>query len=228
MTTEIQTTVIKFSNILRNEDLPLLRGAVISSLVQDNILFHNHDGALLRYSYPLIQYKIIGKNPAIYCIGEGNDAIIGYMSNFSSDIILGDRHVRLCLESVRKENWPIGISDSQARYRIKRWLPLNQKNYRIYTNTESAADKCRMLEKILIGNILSMGKGIGISFKEKIYCTISDITERYTVTYKGVRLMAFDIDFVSNAVLPPYIGMGKGVSIGYGCVCPFGSDLCDR
>ena len=57
---------IKFSNHISKEEIPLFRGAVISTLEQNNILFHNHnDDNSLRYSYPLIQYKRIGGCAAI-------------------------------------------------------------------------------------------------------------------------------------------------------------------
>jgi hypothetical protein len=34
--------------------------------------------------------------------------------------------------------------------------------------------------------------------------------------YKGIKVMGFSIDFEANLTLPSGIGLGKGVSMGYG------------
>lgn len=69
---------------------------------------------------------------------------------------------------------------------------------------------------MVIGNILSFAKGMGIYFKDRITCKILEIEEPYWVIYKGVRMMAFNICFKSNLSLPDNIGLGKGVSLGNG------------
>ena len=69
--TKIKTLTIQFDTPLRRSEIPLFRGAIIAAIPSSNILFHNHDGTSLRYSYPLIQYKRIGGRAAITCIGKG-------------------------------------------------------------------------------------------------------------------------------------------------------------
>ena len=32
-------------------------------------------------------------------------------------------------------------------------------------------------------------------------------------------MMAFDIEFMSNVTVPDFIGLGKGVSLGFGTIC---------
>ncbi|MFW5721489.1 MAG: CRISPR-associated endonuclease Cas6 [Bacteroidota bacterium] len=38
------------------------------------------------------------------------------------------------------------------------------------------------------------------------------------ITYKDVKHQTFDVSFKTNIFLPEYIGLGKGVSIGFGTV----------
>jgi hypothetical protein len=45
---------------------------------------------------------------------------------------------------------------------------------------------------------------------------IQDILNERVVRYKGVELTSFDLTFNVNFFLPDYIGLGKGVSIGFG------------
>lgn len=54
----IRTLTIQFDTKLHPKEVTLFRGAVIASLKEKNILFHNHEeSGSQRYSYPLIQYK---------------------------------------------------------------------------------------------------------------------------------------------------------------------------
>ena len=48
--------VVTFANDLPAHDLSLFRGAVINTVGQEHVLFHNHQGDKLRYSYPLVLY----------------------------------------------------------------------------------------------------------------------------------------------------------------------------
>ena len=124
---------IKFSNHISKEEIPLFRGAVISTLEQNNILFHNHnDDNSLRYSYPLIQYKRIGGCAAIVCIGEGTEAINDYFHNFKVKIMLGARSISLEVQNVRPHRALIQIWNDTISYKITSWLPFNQENYQVY------------------------------------------------------------------------------------------------
>ena len=102
------------------------------------------------------------------------------------------------------------------RYRLLNWLPLNSSNYAQYQNSESLVERIQILERVLIGNILSFLKGIGIHLEEQIIVHVTNITGQCAVSYKKVKLRAFDIEFKTNIQLPQYIGIGKNASIGCG------------
>ena len=57
-------------------------------------------------------------------------------------------------------------------YSIKGWLPLDSENYRAYVWADGLAEQMEMLERILIGNILSLAKGIGVLFETLVRCHI--------------------------------------------------------
>ena len=59
-------------------------------------------------------------------------------------------------------------------------------------------------------------KGVDIYLEEQLAVHVTDITGQRAVTYKKVKLMAFDIEFKANIQLPQYIGIGKNASIGCG------------
>ena len=77
-----------------------------------------------------------------------------------------------------------------------------------------------MLERILIGNILSLAKGIGVFFETPVRCRILQLENEKSFGYKNVELLSFSVKFRTNVSLPAYVGLGKSVSINNGVVTP--------
>ena len=209
--------ILRFNNKIKFSEIPLLRGGVNEALKEkSDILFHNHDGNGLRYSYPLIQYKIIKQQASLVCIKDGTEAIGLLLSHGLLNCRIGTRTECLEIESINANQHLIQTWDSSFSYYLRKWLPLNQENFATYQKIEGVIEKCQFLERILTGNILSMGKGLGIRFEQEITCKITELIDNKLMRYKNVKMMAFDIEFKSNVSLPDYIGLGKGASTGFG------------
>ena len=191
-----------------------LRG-YIGNKFQENIILHNHKEKELIYSYPLVQYKIIDNNIIIFALEEG----ITEIKNISTDLEelqLKKRYI-ITEKILYEKNFEMEESDELYQYKfITPWLALNQKNYKKYKETTNQKERKILLNKILIGNILSMCKSFGIMVNKKLivksYLNIQD------VEYKSVILKGFTGEFQTNFKLPDYIGLGKGVSHGYGTI----------
>lgn len=215
----IRTLIIFFDNELASREITLFRGAVNAALEEGHsMLFHNHTEDGLRYAYPLIQYKRINKRAAIVCIEDGTEAVGEYFNSEMHPLVIGERTVDFTIKSVKSGNTLVQLWQNTFKYHVRNWLPFNSSNYKAYSDLESIADKAALLERILIGNILSFLKGVGIFVEERIVCHIISINEPRAIHYKGVKLMSFDIDFMSNISLPPLIGLGKGSSVGFGMI----------
>ena len=212
----INILTIQFADEISNNELTAFRGAVINSMTEAPLLFHNHLGEKFRYAYPLVQYKRINRKAAIVCIGKEACDINELLKNSNINFHIRHEDREIHIESCRLDFAEIGIVDNMLLYRLKNWLPLNSNNYAIFQNTESLTDKIELLEKILIGNILSLLKGVGIQLKDKILLNITNISNKHLTSYKDIKLVAFDVDFKANINLPQYIGIGKNASIGYG------------
>ena len=214
-----KTLLVRFKNELAQAELPFFRGAIIHATEQNNLLFHNHnEDQSLRYAYPLIQYKRINKKAAIMCFGEGTEAIGQFFSSCNFDVMIGNRQVGLEVDSINAQQYLIQTWDGVFAYHIRRWLPLNQSNYKTYCEEESLVSRCAMLERLLTANILSCAKGLGVFFEKQVETKITQLDEPRLQRYKGVKMMSFDAEFKTNVSLPDYIGLGKGVSLGMGVV----------
>ena len=213
---QVQTLVLQFANDISFNDIPKFRGAVIASLDKKDILYHNHTDTQFRYAYPLIQYKRIHQKAAIVCIGDGVKAIQELFASSNFQFCIGEKEVEMKIDYAKAYEHDIRITDDTHFYRIHSWLPLNSENYKKFQHTDSYVEKVQMLEQLLIGNILSFLKGVGIHIEERLELHITNIVDQHPSVLKTVKMMAFDIEFKANIILPPYIGIGKSASIGFG------------
>jgi hypothetical protein len=92
-----------------------------------------------------------------------------------------------------------------------------QRNYEKYQRLGSWAKKKELLEKILIGNIISMSKSLGYTVLEPIRADIHNMKE-VPISLKGTSMLGFLGSFSVNFDIPDYWGIGKSVSRGFGTV----------
>jgi hypothetical protein len=182
-------------------------------------LFHNHSAEGYRYAYPLIQYKRINGHAAVIGINEGSSAVVQLLSNNPPQCLqIGRRTAPVCETNINTKEVKMECDNTLYSYEIKHWLPLNQYNYKMYQQKRGIVEKLAMLESILVGNILSFAKGVGIFLDKQVRCCITDIQQGDNVQYKGVELTSFNARFECNIPLPEYIGLGKSASLGNGII----------
>ena len=215
---KIPTLLIRFANEISSAELPLFRGAIISKVPASLTLFHNHLDSGFRYRYPLIQYKRLQDKAAILCMGEGTEAIGSFFASADFDLLIGDRQAHFEIANMQAHQWLLQPWENTFHYTLRHWLPFNSANYATYQQLEGIVARMQMLEWILVGNILSMCTGLGVHIEDEVKCTITQILNEDVYIYKGVKMQGYSIAFSSNMYLPNSIGLGKGVSHGFGVV----------
>lgn len=214
---EIPTILIRFNNEMRLHEIPLFRGAVIHSLQEASVFFHNHSGKdTLRYAYPLIQYKCIDGKAAMLGIKEGVSDVEKFLACNPDIMRIGQRRDRMLIHKINRGDTALKLTSEWNLYELHNYLPLSQENYMQYRNAESLAERCTLLEQCLVGNILSFAKGVGVHFDEQIKVVLQNAENIKLYEFKKVKMMAFDIVFNANVSLPQYIGLGRKVSFGFG------------
>ncbi len=214
----INTLTITYSPLLSLEEVPYFRGAVLKALSDDtDVLLHNHIDSNFRYEYPLVQYKSVGAKATIMLIGEGVEMLNKLMPICNTYINIGYRHSMMKVEKVSPMQIEIELIEPK-RYRIEHWLPLNEENDNRFVRMQSDSDRIELLERILVGNLLSMAKGLNIHFEEQVQCEIQSLDRYHLVKVKETLMKSFDVDFICNINLPDLIGIGKHASFGYGTI----------
>lgn len=212
--------VVKYDQKISLSEIPLFRGAVINAMGGEaDILYHNHNGDALVYHYPLIQYKRIGQCASIVAVDSGVDVIGQFLSSGVTKLKLGAREDLFSVVSVKATTCLVQVWNGEFKYMLRKWLPLNSQNFAAYIKIVNLSDRIAFLERILAANILSFAKGVGITVSLEIIVKVTSINKQQLLTYKGVKMMSFDIEFVSNVTVPDFVGLGKGVSLGFGMIC---------
>ncbi|MBN2543453.1 hypothetical protein JXI42_11365 [bacterium] len=189
-----------------------------SNKFPDKNLFHQYDedGENI-YRYPRIQYKKDKDKPFIVGIEEGVDLLIETFNDID-EIRLGRQNYEIMgKEILLNKDVEFGITENMIEYSfIYPWLALNQENYKNY-NRYYYEKQRELLKKILIGNVLSMSKGLGYWVDDEIKVEINVRPVKIKLLIEE-DILGFKGSFRINFILPNFIGLGKQVAKGWGSV----------
>lgn len=192
------------------------RGAAASRFPGD-VAFHGHDGARTVPRYPEVQYRWLDGAPALFTFGEAAQRAMTHPWP-GATLRLGPHE-----HTIAEVQWNVvpltrAISRRLVRYEFRApWLALNQANHTRYREM-SRGDRRAELDRILVGNLLSMSTGFGWFFDagEIIYAA-AEVTREVACTVKDNALVGFEGSFVCNLELPDHLALGRSVSHGFGC-----------
>ena len=210
--------IIKICRVVLNADdacndvsAVMLRG-FFGNLFVDDPEFHHHSEK--SYHYPLIQYKKV----------DGKMIIVGLQEHST---ILMNRVASVDRITTPQRNYDISSKEIDIMTHILRestslyefatpWIPLNEENYKAFKEMDEDQRK-GLLERILVGNILSCLKGLGIFVDYRVTSRITWFRPML-VRAHGNPFEAFQARFYLNIDIPDYIGLGKSVSKGFGAI----------
>src|SRR3989337_1066777 len=108
-----------------------LRGFFATRFTESSLL-HQHSADRLIYSYPLVQYKMIGSAPMVIGINDGAEVLKQIYDKYD-EIKLGEEIYEIVEKGISVKNQEFGLSDKIHSYEFATpWLALNQENYLKY------------------------------------------------------------------------------------------------
>ncbi|MCR3907053.1 MAG: CRISPR-associated endonuclease Cas6 [Tenericutes bacterium] len=215
MSIKVSTLVLTSSQLIPNNP-EKFRGNVASKYL-DNSLFHQHlQNNKLMYRYPLIHYITIHGKAIIFGILKGADEV-SMLFNELDEITLGIEKYPILDKLLITKNYILKVSDTQRQYHfVTPWLALNKSNYLKYKHMTWIARK-QLLSRILIGNVLSAAKGLGIEISKELSAEIQYV-KPVNCHVKDNLLLGFYGKFKINFDMPPLFSIGKSVSRGFGVI----------
>jgi len=214
----MQQTLLQFPEVkLLRRDGHKLRGYFASLFGQESDLFHNHDtdGKSL-YRYPRVQYKVVDQTPTLVGLAEGAQLLTERFLQIR-EIDINGKRIPLHQKNMRSDQLALGLSDELLAYEFATpWFPLNQYNHSIYEQADDATQRDQ-LKRILIRNILNVFS-VDQYFAEQKVMIHLNLQKPTFSRFKNQKILTFFGSFVTNAVLPDYIGLGKSVARGFGTI----------
>lgn len=235
------TLTVRFSLPLLPHHIPRWRGAVIESAGWDQELFHNHDnhqpalvpvspnGAhpkertstiavndVYHYRYPLIHYRVMNGQAAVWGINEGVEALRSWLLNSDRTFHISGRETELMIAGMQERKYALKMLPSHRMYRLMDYLPLDEENYQRWLDAEDLCERVRLLERILAGNIITFANAVDWRLPERLDVKLMHIRAVKTVKVHGTKLMAFNLLYKANIALPPEVALGRKISFGFG------------
>lgn len=208
--------ILRFEEKLDSAKLRCFRGAIIDMVGPEETSFHNHTENGYLYRYPTIQYKVMGGHVCLIGIGESAFSVMQLVGRFPCEIQIGKQQMVFHVLDCKLVPYEPMIEDAPKLYRLNQYIALTDENFKKYHSMLALTDKITLVEQIITGNILTFLKGIGYHAAEQIEVAITRFSELREKSYKQVKFDVFDVQFVSNILLPDAIGLGKSVSVGFG------------
>jgi len=214
MSLRVSYLILKTSQPV-NESASKLRGYIGSRFSEYPVLHHHVEGEYL-YTYPRVQYRIVGGTPQILGIEEGAEAVKEVMDEIK-ELVLGGRRYEVTQRVLYEHEAKLAPSRRMRHYKfVTPWLALNPENYRRYMEARDWRERKELINRILVGNILSMCKSFGVVVTRRLHAHTHLETEK--VRFKGINVIGFVGRFRVNFYIPEFFGLGKGVSQGFGMV----------
>ena len=200
-----------------------LRGAVSNLYPEERLLHQHREDRKIDYHHPLVQYKIINGECLLIGFKDGAE-LLANLELATKTLFLGCDNYTILTTELEFHHISIRTTKTVQSYSfLTPWLALNENNYEKYQMLGTWVKKKDLLEKILIGNIISMSKSLGYTVPAPIETRIHHLKEVKT-SLKGTPMLGFLGKFSVNFEIPDYWGIGKSVSRGFGTVMKVKSD----
>ena len=176
-----------------------------------------------KFLYPRVQVKIL--NEQIYLIGiaEGVEPIKSILSELTS-LNFGNITFEISKSEIEENNDSFKLMPELIKYRfVTPWIALNQNTGKKYRSLKNK-DRINYLNKLLGKNIIFLAREMGIETDENIFSKL----HLSTLVPKAIddnNWGAFNGEFKINFLLPNYLGIGNGITRGYGTICEYNDSL---
>lgn len=210
---------IEFSDVeTYPSNIPGIRGYFLKQFPNDTEL-HNHlPGGKYSYRFPIIQYRVINKHPALIGIDEGVEILKKIF--FATDKLrIRDKVVKSYEKTISCSEYEFGATDEKIDYEfVSPWLALKEENFEKYKTLSSISEKHEFLNSILKYNMLTISKGFKYTIPNLDDIKVEGHYLSKPVKVKDIEMLGFLGSFTINFHIPDYLGIGKQSSRGFGVV----------
>jgi len=216
-----QTSHIKYISTALITDKPVrktpyqVKGFIMKNYPKSEIVPMLNGSYRKKYLYPRVQVKILNEKIYFLGIAEGVNPVRSLVDNFKA---LNFGNITFEVKDIRiNENGLFEQSDDINKYRfLTPWFALNRTNIRKFSKT-SSSHKRKFLCELLTRNLIFLTSEFKINLDKKILTDI-ELDDKSLKSFKENRDVGFEGSFLTNFILPDFIGLGNGITRGYGSI----------
>ena len=214
---EIKTTVLRLSTDKPVRKTPYqVKGVFINKHSSEPITPMLDGTYRKKFSYPRVQVKIL--NEQIYIIGikEGVEPVLSIPDKIKE---LDFGNITFAIDNFKEETFKqqFILSGSIVNYCfLTPWAALNHLTGNKYRSIPFKK-KVSYLNKLLGNNLIFLAKEMGIPIEKGLYTKV-EIPNLHPKSIDDNKWKSFKGEFKTNIVLPNYIGLGNGITRGYGTI----------
>ena len=216
-----QTSHIKYISTAIITDKPVrktpyqVKGSIMKNYPKSEIVPMLNGSYRKKYLYPRVQVKILNEKIYFLGIAEGVSAVRSLIDNFKS-LDFGNITFKI-KDIIIDENGLFEQTDHINKYKfITPWVALNRANTKKFSKT-STSQKRKFLCELLTRNLIFLTSEFKIDVDEKILTDI-EFEDKSFSSFNENRDVSFEGSFLTNFLLPDFIGLGNGITRGYGSI----------
>ena len=212
---EIRTVAVRIFTDKPVRKTPYQVKGVIMNQFPDEEIVPMLDGSYRqKFLYPRVQVKILNEQIYIVGINEGVNSIKAIAKKMDF-LDFGNITFQILDNEIEEHQNRFQPVSKLIRYRfVTPWVALNQTTGYRYRNLNNA-DRVNFLNRLLGQNIVFMAREMGMELEENIFTKVT-LSSLFPRQVDENNWGAFDGEFRANFVLPNYLGIGNGITRGYG------------
>ena len=216
-----QTSHIKYISTAIITDKPVrktpyqVKGSIMKNYPKSEIVPMLNGSYRKKYLYPRVQVKILNEKIYFLGIAEGVSAVRSLIDNLKA-LDFGNITFKI-KDIIIDENGFFEQTNHINKYKfITPWVALNRTNTKKFSKT-STSQKRKFLCELLTRNLIFLISEFKIDFDEKILTDI-ELDNKLLSSFNENRDVGFEGSFLTNFLLPDFIGLGNGITRGYGSI----------
>ncbi len=169
-----------------------------------------------KFLYPRVQVKIL--NEQIYLVGikDGADPVLEMIKELEL-LNFGNITFNILEKDVEESIDQFKHVDQLLRYRfVSPWVALSKNTQNRYKFLKNK-DRIAFLNRLLGQNIVFLAREMGVELNEKVYTKLNLDSLFPKQVYEN-SWGSFTGEFQTNFILPNYIGVGNGITRGFGAI----------
>ncbi|MEC9475096.1 MAG: CRISPR-associated endonuclease Cas6 [Candidatus Neomarinimicrobiota bacterium] len=193
-----------------------VKGVIMKQFPNDEIVPMLNGAYRKRFLYPRIQVKVLDEEIFIIGLNQGVDPIMKIKDEIK-ELNFGDITFKVEDCDLEESAQLFNLTSNLIKYKfISNWVALNNSTNNKYQNMNDA-NRLEFLNKLLGENIVFLAREVGFDFEKNIFSRIN-ISSLEPISEDQKGWGAFQGEFYSNIILPNYIGIGNGITRGYGTI----------